>query len=611
MLLGGWLGALLLDVGVARAAVPQAPPTAGRTTSDTATAGRQLRLLLQQGSDAIRRSDYLAATTAAQQALRLTQAPADNPRARFRAMALLGEIAFYRDDLPEAVRWMRQSVAVADALGDWALQVAAYDLLGNSLSENKQCREADRWLRRARDGYQRLHDRSSESLTLVNLAVNELYMQRLPTARAFAEEAVRVARQQKDSARVVNALNNRARVRTAQGEHAQALADGEYALRLARVTGRMEYIQIVLNTMPEFYEQAGRYREALASERRRQQLNDSLNSVDVRHKIAELHTRYRVEQQQARIGALTQQRRIAHLRATQEHTRARLWSVAAVALALLLTVGAWFYRQLRRQRQRLAASETALRQANQTKDQLMSIIGHDLRGPVAGFQQVGLLLRAIAGAPDAAELRAIAAEIDASSTEMGALLDNLLHWGRAQTGQARAFAQATSVAEVVEGVGRLLGPVAQAKGIALRVAVPATLGPAWTDAALLAVVLRNLVSNGIKFTPAGGTVELVVDAPALGYLGFSVRDSGIGLSAERLARLTGLTGAAESTRGTAGEHGTGLGLAVVRHFVSLLGGTLHLTSTPGAGTTASFRLPAAPVEGLGTNLSATLGEFAA
>jgi signal transduction histidine kinase len=104
-------------------------------------------------------------------------------------------------------------------------------------------------------------------------------------------------------------------------------------------------------------------------------------------------------------------------------------------------------------------------------------------------------------------------------------------------------------------------------------------------------VLRNLVSNAIKFTPEGGTVE-VSGRPTGHSIEFSVHDSGVGLTPEAARAL--FEPVVQPTRGTAGEVGTGLGVAVCRQFVALLGGELRVESTPGQGTRFWFVIPAAP-----------------
>jgi signal transduction histidine kinase len=288
-----------------------------------------------------------------------------------------------------------------------------------------------------------------------------------------------------------------------------------------------------------------------------------------------------------------QQGRIAHLRAEREQARSRLLMTAIFGLALALGVFGFFYGKVRRQRRRLARSAAELRRLNATKDELMSIIGHDLRGPVAAFQQVGGLVAHYAAHPDPAELRELAQELDAGARELGTLLDNLLHWARTQTGQVLNHPEDVSLDVALASAMALFRPAAAAKHVALQTnVVPGTPPAVRADPHLLATVLRNLVSNAVKFTPENGHVEVAAQIGTPGWVELTVSDTGVGLTPEQKELLFSLH-PDRSTAGTAGEGGTGLGLLVVRHFVALLGSELRLTSEAGQGARFSFTLPVA------------------
>ena len=569
----GWLLALLLTVAVL--------PGQGQPP-DTAPLARQARTLLDRSDVALEKGDYPTATTLAQRALALARRRGRPSREEMRGLTQFGRIAFVRAEFAESVGWMRQAEQVAERLRQPRQLAYSYDDLGNALSENHEFAEAERWLRRGRAAYHQLGDASGESMALVNLACNELYQQKLPTARRYAEEAVRVAWRQPKVSRLVNALSNRGRVRLAQGEYAAAVADCEEAYQLSRTTPDVAYQQLALYNLGGAYKAAGRYREALVTLERVTALNDSINSADVNRQLAELNTRYRVSQQQARIGALTQQQRLAHLRAQR-----LTWG--ATSLAVALGVFAVLYGLLRRQRAALAASESALRQANATKDRLMGIIGHDLRAPLVTFQQIGPLFEALADRPDAAEQRYLAAALTERANAVSALVDNLLDWSRAQTGQVVALPQPVRPAVLLASLRTLFQPVAAAKGVTLCVEgvqdankLPDSLQ---TDPNLLAAILRNLLSNALKFTPSGGTVTLRAErAPETSNVRFSVSDTGVGMPPDKLAAALGGEGAVRSTSGTGGEAGTGLGLAVCRHFAGVLGARWEGSSFPGQGT---------------------------
>ena len=170
------------------------------------------------------------------------------------------------------------------------------------------------------------------------------------------------------------------------------------------------------------------------------------------------------------------------------------------------------------------------------------------------------------------------------------LLDNLLLWSRSQTGTIEYVPQPLNLSEVVAGNLNLMQTTAQKKGIHLQTDPNGNLR-VYADKNMLDSVLRNLISNAIKFTPSGGSV--VVGASERGdHAEVSVRDNGIGMSPSTLQHLFRLD-AYHTTPGTDAEKGNGLGLILCKEFVEKNGGTLRVESTEGQGTTFRFTVPAA------------------
>lgn len=557
------------------------------------------RILLDKAIKELNQSHYPAAAALTQRAWDIARRQHDR-RWEWEAINYMVEIAQTNRQMPEAVGYARQALAVAQALGNDTLITNSYISLGATLGESGQYRDADTYMQRALAGVRRQDNLLRVSHVLVNLAWNAVDLKNLPRARVYVDEAVGIARQRANPLAICNALDARAYIRMEQGQKAEAVADIEEALRVALASGRMKNILYVRSSMSELYEKAGRLAEALAAQRRYTALNDSLNSADVRREMAELSTRFGVKQQQDSIVSLKQQQRITALDADRAQARARLWGALAVGLALLLVVGGWLLRQVRRSRAQLAASEADLRvanaqkdQVNATKDQLMRIIGHDLRAPLATFQQFAPVLAELADAPNPAEQHELATALADRARAVGDLVDNLLNWSRAQAGQMQAVPQPVRLTVVAQSMERLFASVAAVKGVRLVVSCADHLpDPFLTDPNLLGAVLRNLLGNALKFTPPGGTVTLHI-APGLpaAAVALTVADTGRGMSAAQLAAaLSGQP--VSSTAGTNGEAGTGLGLAVCGYFVGLLGAEWRGESAAGAGTRWTLALPA-------------------
>jgi len=555
----------------------------------------EARALVHLSNCRVTAADWPGATRYAFEALRLARQLGD-ARTEAEALARLSVLEYNQinveADTPRlraALRWGRECVAVARRLGPLSLASRLSDL-GGLLTEAGRYAEADSCLRLAIATLLPLQQHYRLSQAYVNLGFNEVMQGRQKPAVQAMNAAVAEARLLTDSSALPNTLLGRAQIWAKLQRYSPALADARHALRLARQQGQLDMVRMLLILLPDYYEKLQRYPEALAAERRRAAFTDSISSADAKKQVATLNTRYKVAEQQERIQRLTRQREQAEQRAAAQQARLRLLATGVVGLLLALGLFAYFYRQLRRSRARLAASEAELRVANHTKDQLMSIVGHDLRGPMASFQQVGPLLVDLAEQPDPAELRQLGAALTSRARHVGELLDNLLDWARSQTGQVVALLQETPLPPLVAHLQGVFEPLAQAKQVALQTELSADLPSLHTDSNLLRAVLRNLLSNAVKFTPAGGSVGLRLVPTATGYVQVQVHDSGPGLTAEQL-QLLRAQGRLRSTRGTAGESGTGLGLLVCYHFVRLLGGELQVQSEPGKGSTWSFELP--------------------
>ncbi|MBN2006833.1 MAG: response regulator [Anaerolineae bacterium] len=230
---------------------------------------------------------------------------------------------------------------------------------------------------------------------------------------------------------------------------------------------------------------------------------------------------------------------------------------------------------------------------NAGKDKFFSILAHDLRGPFGPLLQLSEILAGEAVKGETQNVQSLSARLHEGAEVVYQLLENLLQWARIQQGRMPYAPETLSLAEMAEQVFRLLYDVATQKNIMLQSQVGAEV-KVQGDAAMLNAVLRNLVSNAIKFTPQGGRVTtqacLSKRSVAGKWVEVLVCDTGVGMSPEDQSKLFRLD-VHHSTEGTAQEQGTGLGLLVCREMVEKHGGELWVESTVGQGTKMHFTLP--------------------
>lgn len=237
----------------------------------------------------------------------------------------------------------------------------------------------------------------------------------------------------------------------------------------------------------------------------------------------------------------------------------------------------------------LNGANAKLAELNATKDRFFSIIAHDMRSPFNAIVGFSSLLAEQVREQDYDGIGEYAEMIEESSQRALALLVNLLEWSRSQTGRIKFAPADISVKKLLDDGVALVQDAARQKDISLGCEAPAD-GKLFGDEAMLATVLRNLLANAIKFTPAGGRVMATARADAQSWT-IAVQDNGVGITPENQAKLFRLDEFL-STSGTNNEQGTGLGLILCKEFIDKHGGRLWVDSTPGQGSVFFFTIPA-------------------
>lgn len=222
------------------------------------------------------------------------------------------------------------------------------------------------------------------------------------------------------------------------------------------------------------------------------------------------------------------------------------------------------------------------------RDQLLSVVSHDLRNPLGVVMMGTSLLRDMVPADDRQIARPLEM-IARSAAHMSRMIEDLLDTARVDAGQLSLETSPIPAAELVREGAELLAPLAGAEGIAVRTACADALPPVLADRSRILQVFSNLGGNAVKFTPHGGRVTLGAVADGEGVR-FSVEDTGAGIPAEHLEHLFDrFWQAARNDR-----RGIGLGLAIVQGIVVQHGGRVWAESTVGEGSSFSFTIPFAP-----------------
>jgi ligand-binding sensor domain-containing protein/signal transduction histidine kinase len=241
------------------------------------------------------------------------------------------------------------------------------------------------------------------------------------------------------------------------------------------------------------------------------------------------------------------------------------------------------------QTREISQKNQELLKMNTEKDKFFSIIAHDLRSPFSGF--LGLTQQMAEDLPDfkMEELQDIAIRLKTSASSIYALLENLLVWARIQQGQISYKPQKVQLSLIInESISSLLD-AAKNKKIVITINIDENL---FVDADnnMLQTVIRNLVSNAVKFTPEHGSIVLSAMSTSQAYTEITVRDSGIGMNPSMLEKMFRIEEKI-NRKGTTGEPSTGLGLILCKEFIEMHSGSIWVESEEGKGSVFHFTIP--------------------
>ncbi len=236
----------------------------------------------------------------------------------------------------------------------------------------------------------------------------------------------------------------------------------------------------------------------------------------------------------------------------------------------------------------LENTEIELRAINETKDKMFSIIGHDLRGPIGAFQ--GLLQLLKNGEINKTEFLQFVPKLRTDIDNISFTLNNLLSWGQTQMNGTITQPSVVSLEHLVKDNINLLSEIADNKSIKM-ISQLAENTLAWTDADQIDIVIRNLMSNALKFTPKNGMVTIHAQEKQ-NHWEVSVRDTGIGIDQETREKIFS-DNSNITTYGTENEKGTGLGLSLCKEMVENNNGSIWVESVLRKGTCFYFTVPKA------------------
>lgn len=371
-----------------------------------------------------------------------------------------------------------------------------------------------------------------------------------------------------------NYYNTYSMIFSRTGEYAKSL---DYLLKTREIysqTGNFFDNLNLYKNLADIYLKLGKSDSAISTMNYYVNLKDSINHQNIRAAIAEqrvLHELDKIEEENSDLKKLN---RLNELEKKEAKYFNDLMVVIVAFLIVVIVLLFLFIRKIR-----LLNKE--LNEINSTKDKFFSIISHDLKNPISAFKSLTELLEREYGDFDESDRIEYLALMRESAGNLYNLMENLLVWSQSQRKKIVPQKIETQPGLIIKNVRDELANLAKNKNIELRADYSEDYR-CITDPALVKVIIVNICTNSIKFTPPGGTVTLHQHSVDGGCV-LEISDNGTGMDKEKKDSLFKI-GKAKSSDGTNKEKGTGLGLIIVKEFTDLLGGKIEVESEVGRGT---------------------------
>ena len=392
----------------------------------------------------------------------------------------------------------------------------------------------------------------------------------LKQALIYAKESLQLAEQTKQPYLLGIAYGNLVKTYLYMKEYQSAL---HYVEKNLAMTEEDDWLALedIYADLVLIYALMGEQKTAENYQSKYRDITAKISDENLHNALQEMEVKYEVQQKEQEI--LTQQTEIKRHKTWQYIYLCGLLATGLlVALLIYIVI-------LRNKRNR------ELAEMNATKDKFFSIISHDLKNPVIAQRNALQSLIDHAGEMDIQSLQHYYIELLKSSDSQIELLYNLLNWAQLQTGRMPFCPNPFDLCNVAENEINLLQTQLSGKTILLNTQFPEN-AIAYGDRIMIAVVIRNILTNAIKFTPEGGKIHMEIIDQKTDFT-VSITDNGIGMDEKTLHNLFMLDGQTSRT-GTAGETGNGLGLIVSKELIEKNGGKLNVESAEGKGSCFSF-----------------------
>jgi signal transduction histidine kinase len=477
---------------------------------------------------------------------------------------------------------LKDTSGIAKSLSNIALVLSNIDSLDKALYYNFQ----------ALDLFKRMGNEEGIGNAYTNIGITYINKKNYEEALKYLNSALTIFSSGSFQRNQLLVLANLSNAYLMTGKHQEALNKANEGYKLASQSQSSDLMAIIYNLYSQIYSRMNDFENAFKYERAFVSIRDSIFNEENRNKISELEVRIETENKSIENELLRKTNRLQMI----------LFVVAGVFVIVIIVI--LFYRNKSKQQTNKLLEEKnkiisehnlaleklnmELNEANVAKDKFFSIMAHDLKSPLWWFKNVTDLLAHKYDELSKEKILEITKVLDDSAQTSLHLIENLLQWSRSQSGTIEFIPEKINLSHVFKHIMAHHRLHAEGKNIKIEISCPEN-AEMIADKNMLYSILRNLISNAIKFTQSGGIVKIDFQEDEQNWT-ISVADSGVGIpdnEIEKIFRIDIRT----TTLGTAQEKGTGLGLILTKEFIERHGGKLSIESIPDKGTKFVFSIP--------------------
>lgn len=418
--------------------------------------------------------------------------------------------------------------------------------------------------------------------TYNGIGTTYIFLKQFDKAEEYLLKNLHLNEKNKDSEKICTAYTNLANLYYEQYKDNLAIYYFQKSYELSKKIKNISARQTAARNMAVVEENRSDFKKALAYRKESERWKDSLNNQNKIWAVADFEKKYAIAQKQKQISVLKIENKL------KDSQRNSLF-YSVLALITLLIGGVYVYAQKVKNNKIILAQKNKLDELNATKDQLFSIVSHDLRSSVNALKNSNIKLTTSLETKNYNELDQLLHQNSTIANGAYSLLDNLLHWALLQTKQLYFHKDSVHLYSIVQQIEYNYKALLLDKSITFVNTVSRN-SFIFVDLDSLKIVLRNLLDNAIKFSQENGKISIFTEETNTNFCQLVVQDSGLGMPQDTINELL-KDNELLAKKSNSEIIGTGLGLQLCKQMIKKNGGTLTIESEPNKGTKMILTFP--------------------